>query len=68
MKYNLLKTEQYLLVVDDNIENAKYWVYICPQKGIDFGDDGNAVVKNVLGTSWFNQLHDKANYLSLIHI
>jgi hypothetical protein len=66
MTHNLLKTEQYLLVVDDNIEDAKYWVYICPQKGIALGDDGSAVVKNVLGPSWFNRLHDKANYKKVI--
>jgi len=48
------------------IKEGDYWVYICPINGIDYGDEGNAIVKNNLPSSWFDNLHDKRNYYKII--
>ncbi len=47
------------------IEDGDYWIYICPINGIDYGDDP-IIIKNNLPASWFDKLHDKANYYKII--
>lgn len=68
MTHPIIKTENYLLVVDDSeIKEGDYWVYICPINGLDYGDNNNPIVKNNLPSLWFEKLHDKENYKKIIY-
>jgi hypothetical protein len=54
MTHKLIKTDNYLLVVDDSgIKVGDYWHYI--------GELGNPILNN-LPTTWFDKLHDKNKY------
>ena len=54
MTHKLIKTENYLLVVDDSeIKEGDYWHYISELE--------NPVLNN-LPTTWFDKLHDKNKY------
>jgi hypothetical protein len=73
MKHDIIKTDNYLLIVsDEKIKEDDYWVYICPINGLDYGDNNNPIVKNNFDTvllitpTWFEKLHDKENYKKII--
>jgi len=66
-KFKIVETENYVLAVsDEEIKTNTYWIYICPINGLDYGDNNNPVVKNNLPKSWFDKLHDRANYKKVI--
>jgi hypothetical protein len=63
----IVETRDYTFAYsNEEIKIGDYWIYICPMTGVDYGDDGNPIVKNNLGKAWFNKLHDKANYKRVI--
>jgi len=51
---------------DEEIKEGDYWLYICPINGMDFGDNGNPIVKSNLPKYWFEKLHDRKNYYKII--
>lgn len=50
----------------EEIKEGNYWLYFCPFNGLDYGDNGNPIVKNNLPETWFLKLHDKHNYKKII--
>lgn len=63
-----LNPQQLILISleDEKIEVGNSWIYIDPINGIDYGENGHAIVKNNLNSSWFEKLHDKLNYHKVI--
>jgi hypothetical protein len=65
---NILDSENQNIYItsDDEIKEGDCWIYICPINGLDYGDNGNPIVKNNLPNSWFKKLHDRLNYKKII--
>ena len=60
------KYQNIYITSDEEIKEGDFWLYICPINGLDYGDNGNPIVKNNLPNSWFEKLHDKNNYKKII--
>ena len=58
MTHPIIKTDNYILITsDEEIKEGDYWHYL--------GEKDNPV-KNVLGRSWFEKLHDVKMYKKVI--
>jgi len=67
MQYqDLVENQNIYITNDEEIKEGDYWIYVCPINGLDYGDNGNPIVKNNLPKSWFLKLHDKHNYKKII--
>ena len=60
------RNQNLYITSDEEIKDGDYWIYICPINGLDYGDNGNPIVKNNLPSTWFDRLHDKLNYKKII--
>lgn len=63
---SIVESRNIYITNSEEIKEGDYWVYLCPINGLDFGDNGNPIVKNKLPSSWFEKLHDRVNYKKII--